>query len=459
MGARDLFLEQYSTRQASLPGAAVADLRATREAALAQFAQVGIPTTRDEDWKYTSIAALDRRGFSLANADLLSATTAKAGVADPAAVQLTRRALTNSHRMVFVNGRYQPQLSRLTGLPGGVSLHSLAVLAETSPARLARQLADAAGFALTAHANDSFGWLNGALWTDGAWLEIADGTVVERPIELLYLATRGDAANFTRTMIDLGAGARATIVEHYVGSVDAAYLTDAVTEFALASGARLTHAKLQEEGPRAYHIAALRGGQGEGSTLTSHSFAFGGLLARTAIDARLEAPDCAAHLLGLIVGAARQHIDHHTRIDHLRPRGLSREAYHAILDDHARVVFNGRVVVHPGAQQTDARQSSRNLLLADTAEVDTKPQLEIFADDVKCMHGASVGQLDAEQLEYLRVRGIGETAARALLVYGFAAELLDQIACGPLRARVAARLIDRAPAEVKELLCDTPTRS
>jgi Fe-S cluster assembly protein SufD len=407
----------------------------TRAAAFDRFAELGLPSLRDEDWKYTSLAALEQQLFKLAPAS-------------PNGVQedhVARLALDVGHLLVFVNGRYAPELSRPARLPGGAEVGSLAMAVADHPDRFESLLASG-----SREPANGFTALNAAFWADGATIDLGAGCSVDAPIHLLYIATEGDLAVHIRNIVRVGAGSRAEIIEHYVGLNDSAYFTNAVTQIQIGAGATFTHTKLQQEGPRGYHIADIRAEQGQDSRFTSQSFAFGGLLSRNDIATRLDAQGCHATLIGLYMGDGRQHMDHHTCIDHARPHGTSREFYKGILDGAARAVFNGKVIVHPDAQGTDAQQSNRNLLLSDRAEVDTKPQLEIYADDVKCSHGATVGQLDAEQIGYLRSRGLDEAVARALLVLAFAQDVALRVECAPFRARLEQLLRGALPQPMRD---------
>jgi Fe-S cluster assembly protein SufD len=427
---RDRYREAFARIAPELPGHRLPWLRRERERAMARFAELGLPSLRDEDWKYTSVAPLEQRIFDFAPGGAVALPPAR----------VAAEALAGAQLLVFVDGRLVPGLSRVEGLPAGVRIGSLAEVHEGLEAWLAD------GAEAPAH---GFAALNAALWADGALLELAPGAVLEAPLHLLFVATRAEAGCCPRNLVLAGAGARGAIVEHYLGLTDGAYLTNAATRVFLAEGAELTHTRLQAEGPRAWHIAEVRAAQERGSRFESRSFAFGGLLSRVGIATRLDGEDCATDFLGLYLARGRQHMDHHTRIDHARPRGVSRQLYKGVVDGAARAVFNGKVIVHPDAQGSDALQSNRNLLLSREAEVDTKPQLEIYADDVKCSHGATVGQLDAEQIYYLRSRGVGEAAARALLTHAFAAEVVARVDAAGLRERLERLLRARLPAELE----------
>jgi len=439
-GAREHYLGQFAAHRAQLPGASLPGLQRGRDAAIERFAELGLPTTRHEDWKYTNVSALERRLF---------ATFTDVAPDGAAEREVARHALDGMHRLVFVDGRHVPGLSRIASLPPGARVGSLAQLVATQSDIAEVLLAvesepDANGFAA----------LNTAFWSDGAYIDLAPGVVVDEPIHLLFLATRADLASFPRNVVRAATGSAATVVEQYAGVDDAVYLTNAVTRITAGEGARIAHTKLQQESGRSFHVADIRAAQAADSRLVSQSFAFGGQLARNDIATRFDAEGCDAKLVGLYVGSGRQHHDHHTCIDHARPRGTSRELYKGVLDDASRAVFNGRVIVRPDAQRTDAQQSNRNLLLSDSAEVDTKPQLEIWADDVKCAHGATVGQLDADQLHYLRARGLDAATARGLLIHAFAADVLRDITHPGLHARLATLLPGQLPEDMGKLRCE-----
>lgn len=402
-----------------------------RKESFARFAEQGFPTTRDEAWKYTSVAALEKTAFEAAPAAEPGAIPDSFGFAGAAC-----------HRLVFVNGRFAPDLSWLLPLPAGVRIASLADVLEQYPERLEALLARPA-----VAENRPFAALNAAFASDGACIELAPGAAVEAPIHLLFLTAAGGKAVMThpRNLIVASEGSRAVIVEHYAGLDEGGYFTNAVTELALGRNAHIEHLKLQEESFAAFHIASTEARQDAGSRYVSHSVSLGAQLARNDIHASLDGENVDCELNGLYLADGRQHVDHHTRIDHARPRGTSRELYKGILAGRARGVFSGKVMVHEGAQKTDARQTNRNLLLSRDAEADSKPQLEIHADDVKCSHGATVGQLDENMIFYLRSRGIDEAAAKGLLTHAFAAEVLNRVSAEPIRHALEARLLARLP--------------
>lgn len=421
----------YPALVSRLPGARVPWLRKLRQDAAERFAALGLPTTRDEDWKYTSVTAIARRSFELGPSSGL-----------PAAVEalVARHALDDAHLVVFADGAHVPGLSRVARLPEGVRVGSLADAVERG-----REFPEGF-FGADEDEDDGFTAMNLALWADGACIEFARGASLDAPLHLLFISSRPGRAGLVRNLVRVGSGAQATVIEHHVGAEGGDYLSNVATRILLERDARLSHVRLQQEGGASFHIGSVATAQQRDSLFSSHAFAFGARLSRARIATRLEAEGCDARLSGLYVGRGRQHMDHHTCIDHREPRGASRELYKGVLDDAARAVFNGRVIVRPGAQRTDALQSNRNLLLSPQAEVDTKPQLEIWADDVKCAHGATVGQLDADQLYYLRSRGVAADEAQALLVRAFAADALAGIEHAPLRSRLEALLPGAMPA-------------
>lgn len=429
------YLDAYTQLKATLPGQPLPWLVTQREEAMQRFLVAGFPTLRNEEWKYTSVAAIEKGRFTLATS----------GTVELDAAQIEALALPGLQLLVFVDGRHVPALSRIDALPAGVTIASLAALLKDSPERVENQLGrptpDISAFTA----------LNAACLADGACIHLAEGARLEAPLHLLFVASAANLATHPRNLVLAGPDSRACIVEHHVALDTPTYLTNAVTEIVLAHGAQIEHHKLQQESGKAFHIAAIRAELAEHSRFVSTSVALGGALARTDIQVALNGEGAECVLNGLYMPAGRQHVDHHTRIDHCQPHGTSRELYKGVLNGAARAVFNGKVIVHPGAQQSDASQTNRNLLLSEHAEVDARPQLEIWADDVKCSHGATVGQLDADQIFYLRSRGMDDAAARALLTYAFAAEMVERIELAPLRERLDALLRERLPQILEAL--------
>ena len=391
-------------------------LQSLRDAAFRQFAELGFPTTKNEEWRFTNVAAIARGRFV---------------AAPPAAADVDALApFATGIRLVFVNGVL---VGPASGLPKGVQVGELGEAAATHLGKYA------------AFDQNAFVALNTALVTSGGLVQVARGAVVEQPIHLVYLTVgdaQGPALCYTqpRSLIVVGASAQCTVVETYVGT--GKYFTNAVTEIVAGDGAVVDHYKVQLEAPEAFHVATLQANLGRSANFSSHSIALGGALVRNDANATLsEGSD--ATLNGLYVVNGKQHIDNHTEIDHAKPHGTSHELYKGILDGKATAVFNGRIIVRKDAQKTDSKQTNKNLVLSDDAVIDTKPELQIFADDVRCTHGATIGQLDEESVFYLQSRGIGRSQARSLLTYAFAQDILDRIKVPALKDQLEKVLFEK----------------
>lgn len=414
-------------------------LRSFREQGLAQLARQGFPTPRSEDWKYTDVAPIVSRPFAPAGD----------GVKADLNARVEQLALPGP-RLVFVDGRFVPVLSSLDGLYAGVTVKPLRDAVREDAEALEAVLGQRARS--EAH---PFVALNAALLDEGAFVQVRPGAVAPGPVQLIFLSSGANASPVLaspRVVVVAGANSEAALVELYAGAEGGASFTNAVTEVVLGENARLHHYKLQVEPDAAFHVAGLYAEQARDSRLASHAFALGGALARNEVHSAFAGEGGECLLNGLYVGHGSQHLDNRTELDHAVPRCTSRELYKGVLDDRARGTFHGRVLVRKDAQRTDASQTNRNLLLSEQALVDTRPQLEIFADDVKCAHGAAVGRLDEQALFYLRARGIPRIQAEQLLTYAFASELVGAVTLEPLRARVeqfvAARLPGGARREV-----------
>ncbi len=402
-------------------------LKEIREGAIARFAELGFPTMKQEEWRFTSVAPIAETPFERPR-DVVA-------VADPALAALGL--LGEGPRAVFVDGRYAPALSSVAGLAPGVLVTGLGAALETGAAgELARRH-------LTRYARwqqSPFAALNTAFLSDGALVYVPPGVALEAPLELVFLSTAGGGAGPTvshpRTLVIVERDARAAVVETYAGVTDDAYWTNAVTEVVVGEGARVELYRVQREGARAYHIGTTHSHQGRDAFLGLHVVTLGGRLARHDITTVLGGAGAELILNGLYVLDGAQHADHHTVIDHAQPHCTSHEFFNGVLDDRAHGVFNGRIVVQPGAQRTDSKQTNNNLLLSTEARADSQPQLEIYADDVKCTHGSTVGPIDPQQLYYLRSRGLSPETARSLLTYGFGAEILDRMPRPAVRARL-----------------------
>jgi Fe-S cluster assembly protein SufD len=353
-------------------------------------------------------------------------------------------ALKDSHRLVFVDGVAVPELSDIGALPPGVFIGSLATALEQMPQRIRARFTDEEW-------SDGLVAFNAAFARDGYVMLVPRGAVLDRPLHVIFIGGgETDLAVQPLNLIVADAHAHCAVIEQYVGDNDDWYYTNAVTRIDADDHAEVQHYRVQQEAPNAVHTGTVIARQGNASRFSSYAFSFGAALSRSSITAKLAAPRTSTTLDGLYVGSGKQHLDHYTMIDHAHPQCASRETYRGVLDGAAHGVFNGRIVVRQDAQKTDADQANHNLLLSRNAEIDTKPQLEIFADDVRCTHGTTVGQLDETQLFYLRARGIDERAARALLTFAFARDVIDRVAIDSLKARLEATLLTRmadAPAD------------
>lgn len=431
------YLDLLSGVAARLPGNGLPWLQSVREQALERFAGLGFPTPRQEDWKYTNVQPIEKRAYRLAPASCLGMDRDDL---EPFLVRGLR-----AHRLVFVNGLFAQELSTSGTSPNGVVLDSLSRAFSRHPELVEAHL----GKVVDPGAN-GFAALNAAAMVDGAFVHIGQGVTLEHPLQLLFLSTPQEEGVLSqpRNLIVAAAQSRGVVIETYMSLGACDHFTNAVTELTLEAGAEIEHYKLQQESTKAYHVATIEAYQGRDSDFTSHSVVLGGRMTRNDINTTLDATGANCRFNGLYVVDGRQHVDHHTRIDHVQPGCSSREYYKGVLDGHSRGVFNGRVCVRPAAIKTDARQTNCNLLLSANAEADTKPQLEIFADDVSCSHGATVGQLDEAMLFYLRSRGIDEKAARGMLTYGFAHDIVEQVGLEAIRGLLEDALINRLPVGV-----------
>ncbi|MEP6691549.1 MAG: Fe-S cluster assembly protein SufD [Gemmatimonadaceae bacterium] len=406
-----------------------------RRAAFERFEQLGFPTPRDEDWHFTSVAQITEQDFRLAQPS--------SSVSDE---RLTPFRFGDGDwcTIVFVNGRFAPDLSRAGALPSGARVVDLATAWREDGTLLERHLGRVTSFDSAA-----FTALNTAFMYDGAFIHIAKNVNVALPIHIVYVAdgTTAKSMQHPRNLIVADANAKATVIESYVSLGSATYFTNAVTEVVVADGATLSHLKLQRESERAFHVGTVEATQGRDSHFVSFSYAEGAALSRTNIYTTLAGAGCGATLNGLYMVDGEQHVDHQTQIVHAEPNCFSREVYKGILDGASHGVFNGKVYVHPVAQKTDGKQSNNNLLLSERARIDTKPQLEIFADDVKCTHGATIGRLDELALFYMKSRGISAENARRLLTYAFAADVLETIEVTEVREELERATLARFTEE------------
>jgi len=424
---------EYYAILPQLPGRDLPWLTKRRSEALAQFSAGGFPSPREEEWRYTNVSAIEKKLFAPALAPA-------SGPIDKAWLDAYR--LHDAWSVVLLNGRFSAELSKLDGLPEAVSVLGIAEALVKQPELIENYLGKA-----VKDSEHGFVAFNTAWFSDGVFVHVPAKHLLEKPLQLLHVVTEADADALatTRNLIITETMAQAAFVETYIGS-DCAYLSAVVTEVFVGANADLTLYKMQVESEKAYHFGGSYIQQARDARFTHHNFAFGGLLARNDIHADLDqASECI--LNGLYVGGKRQHIDNHTRIVHQKPYATSRELYKGVLDDRARGVFQGRVIVAEDAQKTDSEMNNRNLLLSTDAEADTKPQLEIYADDVKCGHGVTVGQLDEKSVFYLQSRCVDEETARNMLTFAFANEMVDKIKIRELHDLVLGELLQRFPQQ------------
>ncbi len=411
-----------------------AEFDAYRRAAFDRFAKLGFPTRKDEDWRHTDPRPVTRTAWQPLAAPEVDVPASR--------LAPYRLDAGNELLLVFVNGQLQPALCDAAALPQGVRVRGLSAALVETPARVLPRLSTAAP-----HDEHAFVALNAALFADGAYVHVEKNTQVERPIYLLYLTIpdrRGGSVQ-PRNLVVIDDGASAQVIEHHVGLDNEAYFCNAVTELVVGNNARLEHAKVVRETDAAAHIGTVAIEQQRNSHILAHVLTFGGKLVRNDVRTRLAGEGGNCDLNGLYMLRGSQHADNHLRVEHAVSHCGSREMYRGILDDASRGVFTGRIVVQPGAQKTDAKQTNRNMLLSGSAQADSKPQLEIYADDVKCTHGATIGQIDENALFYLCSRGIDEEAARSLMVYAFAREALEELSSEPLRAQLTELVLSRLP--------------
>ena len=414
VAASAAYANHFAEVEADLPGGDLAWLQRRRARAIAAFAERGLPSTRVEEWKYTSLRALEKTVFRLA-------PRAPNGIG-PADISRMAPDPGPCHRLVFVNGGFRADLSAPGEAAEGVTITTLGAALEAGSTLLEANLSDET----TIEANPVRA-LNAAFMTDGAVVHLAPGTVLEHPVHLVFVTLGGEAPTATHscTVIVAEPGARASVVETHAGV--GGYWATSTARAVIGEGAELSRTAVLADSPEAIHLGATEVEVEDGGHYRSFVLSHGSRLSRDEIDVTLGGDGAECRLDGLALGRGKQHIDNTTRIVHRRPGATSREVYRGVLDEHARSVFQGKVVVEPGAQQTDAHQLNENLLLSETAEVDSKPELMIYADDVKCGHGATTGALDPDALFYLRARGIAEAEARNHLVEAFAGEMIDTI--------------------------------
>lgn len=406
-----------------------------RKAGMARFGELGLPTVQHEDWRFTNVAAIARLPFA-------PQFEPAAAIPDGALRDFAFAKLPGS-RLVFVDGHYAPQLSVINPLPVGVKAGSLAAALTSDSPFLEKRLGRYAQ-----PADNGFAALNQAFFLDGGFVHVPAGITVAEPIQFVYLATtqQSGATFHPRNLVIAEANSRVTILESYVSFAGSGYFTNAITELFASDNAHLEFVKFQDEAADAFHLAGFHGEFGRASRVNVHSFALGAKLSRNNIRTKLAGEGLECVLNGLYLTRGEQLADHHMVVEHAQPHCASHEYFNGILDEKSRGVFHGRILVQPIAQKTDAKQTNKNLLLSDDATVNTKPQLEIYADDVKCTHGATIGQLNEESIFYLRTRGLGPETARRMLIHAFAGEINERIQYEPVREELDKLVWDRLEA-------------
>ncbi len=425
-------IERSSELMQRLPGAAVENIHAMRAAAIARFGNIGLPTLRDEAWRYTNIQPLGRLAFEPARKTEVNITEQE--------IKHLNMSSVGAARIVFLDGWLVSHLSDHADRENGIEVISLAQILS------GERIVESALYEFVTErlqeratlGSDGFTALNSALAADGVVIHVKPGVRLERTLEILCVSS-GDAS---RRMSNLNhfvfaeSGSRLSVLECYVSMADSDHLTNSSMAFRIGSDAEVDHYRIQNESERAFHIGSSKINQDKNSRYRIYSLSIGALLDRHEVNESLDGEDSRCELKGLYLGSGKQHIDNYTTVTHACPNGTSDEYYKGILDDSARSVFHGRIRVAMDSQHTDAQQQNKNLLLSRNAEADTKPQLEIYADDVKCSHGATVGQLDENAVFYLRTRGLGEKQARAVLTRAFATEIVQEIEIEALREQV-----------------------
>jgi Fe-S cluster assembly protein SufD len=417
------YLEGFSGLQTSAANPWLSELR---EDGFARFAETGFPTIRDEDWRFTNLSAIAQTPFR----------PVRERHHLPSQGNLAPYRIAGAAcQLVFVDGRFVSELSSVGILPPGVTIASLANAIESRPAAIEAHL----GRYLNIQ-RDAFSALNTAFIEDGAYVHVPKSVVLESPVHLLFISMGHDTPSMShpRNLIVAEENSQATIVEDYIslGSGTEKALCNTTTELVAGDHAVISHYMIEREQGQAFNISTLRIQQGRAADVSSHSVLIGGALVRNNVHPVLAGEGGECLINGLFIGNGRQHLDNYMLVEHASPHCSSRQFYNGILDGQAHGVFHGRIIVHKDAQKTDAKQTNRNLLLSDAAQIDTKPQLEIYADDVKCTHGATIGQIEENALFYLRSRGIDETSARRLLLMAFAGECFERMKEGPARKHV-----------------------
>ncbi len=387
----------------------------TREEAINNFVKLGFPTLRDEDWRFTNIVPIVKSQYSIST----DVTTKLENI------DINRYLIhgLDSHLMVFVDGVYSAELSSINDTDDNILIKPISIALSDNTDIVEKHLFSCADIKL-----EAFTALNTAYFTDGAFVYVPSNTELDKTVEVLYISANPvSSMNSPRNLIVVEKSSKAQVIEHYVSLSDSVYLSNTVSEVIIGENSTVDHYLIEQDSKKAYNISSLEVKQSANSNLNSHSFLLGGAIVRNNIHPVLCGQGCNSNINGLFLPSGRQHIDNFMKVEHASPHCDSRQVYNGILADKSKGVFHGRIIVHEDAQKTDAKQTNRNLLLSDTAKIDTKPQLEIYADDVKCTHGATIGQMDKDSLFYLRSRGIEQKLAKAIMLRAFASQNIEDI--------------------------------
>lgn len=421
-GTRESYVEGLSEFLNSGQKDAPEWITTLRREAISGFAKLGFPTLSDEEWRFTNLEALRRGSFSITENGI-------SGVSKKSVDSYGFSGL-DCLRLVFVNGRFASSLSDTKDAGEGILVKSLSEAISEQSDLVKGHLARYADYE-----KDAFISLNTSYFEDGVFVYVPDGTVLEKPVHVLHVSTDEDRPLFInpRNLIVIGQSSVAKVIEHYVSASQSVYFSNVVTEVVCGENANLEHYRLEFESQKAFNFSTLRVNQQKNSNIASHSILCGGAIVRNNVHPVLAGEGCNSDIYGLFISEGRQHMDNFMRVEHASPHCDSRQFYNGVLDGRSKGVFHGRILVHEGAEKTDAKQTNRNLLLSDTAQIDTKPQLEIYNDDVKCTHGATIGQMDEEALFYLRSRGISMRQAKIIMLRAFTGETLEHMSIDPVR--------------------------
>ncbi|MDZ7765021.1 MAG: Fe-S cluster assembly protein SufD [Melioribacteraceae bacterium] len=429
---RDWYVDNFQTFESKLNGQSKTFLHDVRKDALKKLKGLHFPTIKNEEWKYTNVSPIMKDNFH-------PPETLGEFVVDEEFIYKNSFIDFDYDRIVFVNGKFNKELTVLGELPSGVVIDSLANAINNYPQVVEKYLGK------YTKAENAFNAVNHAYSTDGLFVYLPKGKMLERPVQVFFVSgnDEGKSLSVPRNLVIAEEASAGKIITNYIGTGANSYFTNTLTEVYSGANANLDLIKMQNEKEDSFHIDRTDVYQEMGSVFNHYSFAFGAALSRTDVNSKLDDENIECHYYGLYLGKNKQHIDHHTFVDHAKPNCESNEVYKGILDDKSRGVFNGQIMVRQDAQKTNAYQSNKNVLLSENATIDTKPQLEIFADDVKCSHGATIGKLDKEAYFYIVSRGVPHTVAQSMLIHAFAADVIEAVKIEPMREQLNHKLFEK----------------